>query len=73
MKIKKFSENIEFQDPSVKKNIKLKDLYPTEKEAEDYARGYFGYEKYSSYQENAFVSGVEWAKEYIENKKNNDK
>ena len=35
-------------------------LLPTEKEAEQYANGYFGYESGTDEQERAFVSGVDW-------------
>lgn len=35
-------------------------MLPTEKEAEQYANGNFGYERGADEQERAFVSGVDW-------------
>ena len=43
-------------------------MLPTEKEAEQYANGNFGYERGSSEQESAFVSGVDWMRCEIERK-----
>ena len=45
-------------------------MLPTEQEAEKYARGSFGYDDHSSYQESAFRQGVDWSRWEIEQKLN---
>jgi hypothetical protein len=49
----------------------LASLLPTEKEAEDYAKGNFGYDEHSIYEESAFTSGTDWFRNEIEVKERN--
>lgn len=48
------------------------DMLPTEKEAEQYANGNFGYERGSDEKERAFVSGTDWMRWEVERKLKGD-
>ncbi len=40
-------------------------MLPTDKDIEKYANGNFGYDRYSSEKEQAFVSGADWLKDEL--------